>query len=128
MLYIIYSRFRNLLFGNNITWFNMSLKFWKFRRIIFYRHFKAIRSNCIYPENIRNYKVIYSAKQVLGNFKYFRSRNFREPKIGQNRIFRVLNFREWTEKLNLFVVLRNRLHPDRNKREKKPYYFKPLSY
>ena len=47
---------------------------------------------------------------------------FREHKlsrIGQNTIFRVLNFREWTEKLNLFVVLRKHLDPDRNKREKK---------
>ena len=33
---------------------------------------------------------------------------FREHKLSrivQNRIFRVLNFREWTEKLNFFVVL-----------------------
>ena len=32
---------------------------------------------------------------------------FREHKlsrIGQNRIFRVLNFREWTEMLNFFVL------------------------
>ena len=39
---------------------------------------------------------------------------FREHKlsrIGQNRIFRVLNFREWTEKLIFFVVLRKRLDP-----------------
>ena len=46
---------------------------------------------------------------------------FREHKIsqiGQNRIFRILNFREWTEKLNFFVVLRKRLDPERNKREK----------
>ena len=57
---------------------------------------------------------------------------FREQKlsrIGQNRIFRILNFRERTEKLIFFVVLRKRLDPDRNKREKKnPYYFKLLSY
>ena len=62
---------------------------------------------------------------------YFRSRKIHEHKllrIGQNRIFRVLNFREWTEKLIFFVVLRKRLDPDRNKREKKPYYFKLLSY
>ena len=54
------------------------------------------------------------------------SRNFREQKlsrIGQNRIFRVLNFREWTEKLNFFVVLRKRFHSDRNKREKKTLLF-----
>ena len=51
---------------------------------------------------------------------------FREHKlsrIGQNRIFRVLNFREWTEKLNFFVVLRKSLDPDRNKREKKTLLF-----
>ena len=50
---------------------------------------------------------------------------FREhilSRIGQNRIFRVLNFREWTEKLN-FVVLRKCLDPDRNKREKKILLF-----
>ena len=51
---------------------------------------------------------------------------FREHKlsrIGQNRFFRVLNFREWTEKLNFFVVLRKRLDPDRNKRETKTLLF-----
>ena len=34
---------------------------------------------------------------------------FREHKlsrIGQNRIFRVLNFREWTEKLNFFCCFK----------------------
>ena len=47
---------------------------------------------------------------------------FREHKLSricQNRIFSILNFREWTEKLNFFVVLRKRLDPDRNKIEKK---------
>ena len=43
----------------------------------------------------------------------FASRKIREifafcehklSRIGQNRIFRVLNFREWTEKLIFFVV------------------------
>ena len=51
---------------------------------------------------------------------------FREHKlsrIGQNRIFRVLNFRECTEKFNFFVVLRKRLDPDSNKREKKTLLF-----
>ena len=43
--------------------------------------------------------------------------------IGQNRIFRVLNFREWTKKLIFFVDLRKRLDPDRNKREKKSLLF-----
>ena len=54
----------------------------------------------------------------------FAFRDHKLSRIGQNRIFRVLNFREWTEKLNFVVVLRN---PDRNKREKK-HYFKFLSY
>ena len=48
---------------------------------------------------------------------------FREHKlsrIGQNRILRVLNFREWTEKLNF---LRKRLDLDRNKRENKTSLF-----
>ena len=56
--------------------------------------------------------------------EHFRSRNFRElrdifafrehklSRIGQNRIFRVLNFREWTEKLMFFVVLWKRLDPE----------------
>ena len=39
-------------------------------------------------------------------------------RIGQNRIFCVLNFRVWTEKLIFFVVLRKRLDLDRNKTEK----------
>ena len=61
----------------------------------------------------------------------FASRKIREmfafhehklSRIGQNRIFRVLNFREWTEKLIFFVVLRKRLNPDRNKREKKTLF------
>ena len=50
----------------------------------------------------------------------FASRNFRERK---NINFRVWNFREWTEKLNFFVVWRKRLDPDRNKREKKTLLF-----
>ena len=56
---------------------------------------------------------------------------FREHKlsrIGQNIIFRVLNFREWTEKLNLFVVLRKRLDPGINKREKKISFVKYIDF
>ena len=60
--------------------------------------------------------------------EFFAFRKHKLSRIGQNRIFRVLNFREWTENLIFFVVLRKRLDPDRNKREKKPYYFKLSSY
>ena len=34
-----------------------------------------------------------------------------------------LNFREWTEKLDFFVVLRKRSDPERNKREEKTLLF-----
>ena len=86
-------------------------------------------------ETIYIYIYIYSI-YTLGAETFARRKSreifaFREHKlsrIGQNRIFRVLNFREWTEKLNFFVVLRKLLDPDINKREKKSYYFKFLSY
>ena len=48
----------------------------------------------------------------------FAFRKHKLSRIGQNRIFRVLNFREWTEKSIFFVVLRKRLDPDRKKRER----------
>ena len=54
---------------------------------------------------------------------YFAFRQHKLSRIGQNRIFRVLNFREWTEKLIFFVVLRKHLDPDRNKGEKKTLLF-----
>ena len=53
----------------------------------------------------------------------FAFRELKLSRIGQNRIFRVLNFREWTEKLNFFVVLRKSLIADRYKREKKTLLF-----
>ena len=62
------------------------------------------------------------------DFSYTHVHEQKLSRVGQNRIFRVLNFREWTEKLNFLVVLRKRWDPDRNKRKKKPYYFKVLSY
>ena len=69
----------------------------------------------------------YQLKNTLGAETFARGKireifAFREHKlsrIGQNIIFRVLNFREWTEKLIFFVVLRKSLDPDRNKRERK---------
>ena len=86
-------------------------------------------------ENSRTHRYILILYIYI--YAYFRSRNFRERKnsrnfafrehklsrIGQKRIFRVLNFREWTEKLIFFVVLRKRLDPDRNKREEKTLLF-----
>ena len=72
--------------------------------------------------------MLHTSNDVI----YFRSRNFCEifafrehklSRIGQNRIFRILNFREWTEKLIFFVVLRKRLDPDRNKIEKETLLF-----
>ena len=76
-------------------------------------------------------EFLFTTRSTLGA-ETFASRKIREifafreqklSRIGQNRIFRVLNFREWTEKLNFFVVLRKRLDPDRNKREKKTLLF-----
>ena len=74
--------------------------------------------------------VVSGIKYTLGAETFARGKireifAFHEHKlsrIGQNRIFRVLNFREWTEKLNFFVVLRKSLDPDRNIREKKTLF------
>ena len=41
---------------------------------------------------------------TLGIREIFAFREHKLSRIGQNRIFRVLNFREWTEKFNFFVV------------------------
>ena len=63
---------------------------------------------------------IFASQKIRKIFAFLEHKS----RIGQNRIFRVLNFREWTEKLNFFVVLRKRLDPDRNKREKKTLLFR----
>ena len=55
--------------------------------------------------------------------KLFAFREHKLSRISQNRNFRVLNFRKWMEKFYFFVVLRKRLDPDRNKREKKTLLF-----
>ena len=46
-------------------------------------------------------------RKNLRNFcEIFAFREHKLSRIGQNRIFRVLNFREWTKKLIFFVVLK----------------------
>ena len=77
-------------------------------------------------EDVDLKKVITLGAETFASGKIRETFAFREHKlsrIGQNRIFRILNFREWTEKLIFFVVLRKRLDPDRNKREKKTLLF-----
>ena len=48
---------------------------------------------------------------------------YKLSRIGQNRIFRVLNFRECTEKFFFVVILGKSLDRDRNKTEKKTLLF-----
>ena len=88
--------------------------------IIFYGAMLLPFKNC--PMNV----LITLGAETFASGKIREIFAFREHKlsrIGQNRIFRVLNFREWTHKLIFFVVLRKRLDPDRNKREKKTLLF-----
>ena len=84
-------------------------------------HTHWLKRTCMYIIYIYIYIYTLGAESFASR-KIRESFAFREHKlsrIGQNRIFRVLNFREWTEKLIFFVVvLRKRLDPDRNKREK----------
>ena len=54
----------------------------------------------------------------------FAGRNIREIFAFREHKFQNRSFREWTEKLNFFVVLRKSLDPDRNKREKKTLLFR----
>ena len=100
---------------------------------MFYRAKKALNS-CKWKRILLE---LFSKFDTLGA-ETFASRKIREifafcehklSRIGQNRIFRILNVREWTEKLNFFLLFKGNVCIQIEiKERKKPYYLKLLLY